>query len=138
MLQLNTPLPENCKNCFAYSHSSMECRITGSRIPYETAEVCICDNCPLESKSNLSCTADGTNAIKVKDFLKITNYPLVFVWDITNWQDTTMLILESNEECEYPTHLLSQTLLECTITDTAVGKIGDRPVQILEILDDNI
>lgn len=74
----------------------------------------------------------------MKDFLKITNYPLVFVWDITNWQDTVYLLLESNDECEYPIHLLSRTLLECTITDTAVGKIGDRSVQLIEILDDNI
>lgn len=138
MLQLNTPLPENCKNCFAYSHSSMECRITGTKILYEAAEVCTSNNCPIEFKSDLSCTNDARNAIKVKDFLKITNYPLVFVCDVTNWEDTTYLILESNEECNYPIHLVSDTLLDCTVTDIAVGKIGDRPVQIVEILDDNI
>lgn len=137
MLQLNTPLPENCKNCFAYDSSAPKCRITGSVIPHVAAAECICNNCPLESKPDLSCINEAS-AIKVKDFLKITNYPLVFVWDITNWQDTIYLLLESNEECEYPTHLLSRTLLDCTITDTAVGKIDDRPVQIIEILDDNI
>ena len=138
MLHINAKLPDNCKNCFAYDSSVSKCRITGSTIPPEAAESCICNNCPLEFKSDLSYTNDDRNAIKVKNFLKITNYPLVFVWDITNWQDTVYLLLESNEECEYPTHLLSQTLLECIITDTAVGKIGDRSVQIVEILDDNI
>lgn len=79
-----------------------------------------------------------SNPIKVRDLLKITNYPLVFVCDVTNWEDTTYLILESNEECNYPIHLISDTLLDCTVTDIAVGKIGDRSVQIVEILDDNI
>ena len=79
----------------------------------------------------------GSNPIKVRDLLKITNYPLVFVFDVTNWEDTIYLILESDEECNYPTQLVSDKLLNCIITDIAIGKLGDRPVQIVEILDDN-
>lgn len=138
MLKINTSLPENCRSCFAYSASTQECRITGTAIPSHHAQLAVCDNCPLECNSDPICKNEGRDSIKVKDFLKITNYPLVFVWDVTNWQDTIMLILESNEECEYPTHLLSYVLLEHTITDIAIGKIDDHLVQILEILDDNI
>ena len=138
MLKINTSLPENCKNCFAYDSSVSKCRITGCVIPDEAAEVCICDICPLESKPDLTCKNERRDSIKVKDFLKITNYPLVFVCDITNWSDTSyLMILNSDEGCN-PTHLLSEAFMNYTITALAVGRLDDRLVQVVEILDDNI
>lgn len=75
-----------------------------------------------------------TKKIRVRDLLGLcTGCNIAFCTDITLWEDTTFLILISDQDCSYSIKTLDYSFLNLPITDIMPAVIHDNPRLVVEV-----